>query len=105
MPKRTPKRRAGTPRKRAKRGGVRTKRAKAVRTRPAKAKAALPPPPPATIEPVSAAEQAAYIETVIKSGEAASLDEQGRLPAGATHKMVEDDTGKVKVVRRRFSIS
>lgn len=97
MPKRTTKRRALPSRPRAKRGGVRTK--------PAKAKAALPPPPPATIEPVSAAEQAAYIETVIKSGEAASLDEHGRLPAGATHKMVEDDTGKVKVVRRRFSIS
>jgi hypothetical protein len=42
---------------------------------------------------------------VIATGEAARLDRDGKLPAGATHKIAEDDAGNVKVVRRRFSIS
>jgi hypothetical protein len=75
------------------------------RRKRARAAGIVPPPPRATVEPVSAAEQAAYIETVIKSGEAASLDEGGKLPPGATHRMVEDEAGKLKVARRRFSIS
>jgi hypothetical protein len=50
-------------------------------------------------------DEAAYVETVIATGEAARLDKQGRLPAGATHKIVEDEAGNVRVVRRRFSIA
>jgi hypothetical protein len=50
-------------------------------------------------------DEAAFVETVIATGEAARLDEHGRLPAGATHKIVEDEAGNVKVVRRRFSIA
>jgi len=33
------------------------------------------------------------------------LDAEGRLPAGATHKLVEDEAGQPKALRRRFSIS
>jgi hypothetical protein len=50
-------------------------------------------------------DEAAFVETVIATGEAARLDERGRLPAGATHKIVEDEAGNAKVVRRRFSIA
>ena len=45
------------------------------------------------------------METVIATGEAARLDEKGKLPAGATHKIVEDGAGNVTVVRRRFSMT
>jgi hypothetical protein len=50
-------------------------------------------------------EEAAFVETLIATGEAARLDDQGKLPAGATHKIVEDKAGHVKVVRRRFSMT
>ena len=50
-------------------------------------------------------DEAAYLETVIASGEAARLDQEGKLPTGATHKIDEDEAGNLKVVRRRFSIS
>ena len=54
---------------------------------------------------VTPEDEAAYIESLIASGEAARPDEHGRLPAGATHAITEDEAGKVKVVRRRFSIT
>jgi hypothetical protein len=60
---------------------------------------------PAECDQPTREDQAAYLETVIATGEAARLDRNGKLPAGATHKIVEDDSGNVKVVRRRFSIS
>jgi hypothetical protein len=50
-------------------------------------------------------EEAAFTEALIQSGEAACLDEQGKLPAGATHKLVDDPAGGVKAVRRRFSMA
>ena len=65
-------------------------------TVPRTAKAARQPTPK---------EEAAFVETVIASGEAARLDDKGRLPAGATHTIVEDAEGNVKVVRRRFSMT
>ena len=79
------KRRAATTRKR---------KPAAAKAKP-KAKAAQPTPK----------DEAAYVETVIATGEAARLDENGKLPAGATHKIVEDEAGNVKVVRRRFSMT
>ena len=51
------------------------------------------------------ADSDAYTEALIESGEAAPVDESGKLPAGATHKIVPDKDGTVKVVRRRFSIA
>ena len=50
-------------------------------------------------------EEAAFTEALIQSGEAACLDSEGKLPAGATHKIVQDEAGKIKVVRRRFSMT
>ena len=47
----------------------------------------------------------AFTESLIVTGQAARLDKEGKLPAGATHKIVEDKDGKVKAVRRRFSIA
>jgi hypothetical protein len=58
-----------------------------------------------SVEPPSSKHEAAYIETLIKTGEAAPLTEDGKLPAGATHVIVEDEQGHVKAVRRRFSIT
>jgi hypothetical protein len=54
---------------------------------------------------VSPEEEAAFLEALIHSGQAAPLDSDGKLPAGATHKIVEDQAGKLKVVRRRFSMT
>jgi hypothetical protein len=76
-----------------------------VRAGARKGKAAAKTAAPAPIERVSPAEEAAYVEAVILSGEAARPDERGKLPAGATHTIVEDGTGTVKVIRRRFSIT
>jgi hypothetical protein len=50
-------------------------------------------------------EEAAFTDALIQSGEAACLDSEGKLPAGATHKIVEDEAGQKKVVRRRFSMT
>ena len=50
-------------------------------------------------------DEAACVESLIESGEAARLNKEGKLPAGATHKIVEDEKGNVKVVRRRFSMA
>jgi hypothetical protein len=57
------------------------------------------------VEPPSPKHEAAYIETLIKTGEAAPLTKEGKLPAGATHALIEDEQGHVKAVRRRFSIT
>jgi hypothetical protein len=61
--------------------------------------------PAAPIEQPSPEHQAAFLETVIASGEAAPLDEHGKLPAGATLEIVSDEAGNVKAVRRRYSMS
>ena len=57
------------------------------------------------VEKPSSTHEAAYIETLIATGEAAPLTKGGKLPAGATHVIVEDEQGHVKAVRRRFSIT
>jgi len=72
-------------------------KAKADRPKADRPKAAKPAKP-------ASKDEAAFVETVIATGEAKRLDENGKLPAGATHKIVEDDAGNVKVVRRRFSM-
>jgi hypothetical protein len=58
-----------------------------------------------TIEQPTRDHEAAFTQTLIATGEAARLDEHGRLPAGATHRIVDDEAGNVKVVRRRFSMT
>ena len=74
------------------------------RTRAPHAKPGASRPAPPVEEP-SPEHEAAYIESLIANGQAARLTKEGKLPPGATHKIVEDDQGHVKVVRRRFSIS
>ena len=63
--------------------------------------------PPASVEPEcpSLEDASAFTESLIESGEAAYLDKDGKLPAGATHKIEHDKTGKLKAVRRRFSMA
>jgi len=83
---------------------------KAVKSKTAKHKArnrgtAPAPRPSTTIQRPTPEEEAAFTEALIESGQAARLDKEGKLPAGATHKIVEDEAGNVKVVRRRFSIA
>jgi hypothetical protein len=45
-----------------------------------------------------------YVEALIARGEAARAV-NGELPGDATHEIVEDEDGKITVVRRRFSIT
>jgi hypothetical protein len=42
---------------------------------------------------------------LIETGQAARLTKEGKLPPGATHKIVETNDGRIKVVRRRFSVT
>ena len=63
------------------------------------------PRPSTRVGRPSPEEEAAFTRALIESGEAARLDEEGKLPAGATHTLVEDEAGHLRAVRRRFSIS
>jgi hypothetical protein len=49
------------------------------------------------------AAEAAFAKSLVAHGQAVKLPKDGKLPSGATHELVEDDRGEVKVVRRRFS--
>jgi hypothetical protein len=60
---------------------------------------------PVPVEQPSPEHEKAYVETLIQSGQAAHLTKDGKLPPGATHKIVDTENGEVKVVRRRFSIA
>lgn len=46
-------------------------------------------------------EEDRYVQDLIARGEAARAVD-GELPDGATHEIVEDEEGRVTVVRRRF---
>lgn len=59
--------------------------------------------PAASFAPPTPEDEAAYLEMLIKTGQAAPAGR--RMPAGATHAVVADDKGAPKAVRRRFSIS
>lgn len=59
---------------------------------------------PPTVTPPSKEEEAAYLDTLIKTGQAVPAS-GGKMPPGATHELVKDEVGGVKAVRRRFSIS
>jgi hypothetical protein len=51
-------------------------------------------------------EEREFVRQLVERGEAAKPDAEGRLPAGATHEIVQDDAGDgaPRVERRRFSI-
>jgi hypothetical protein len=87
-------------------------RKSAIKTKATARKGARPKPrapsvrrtPPAVVPP-SPEEEAAYLDALIEAGQAAPLTEEGKLPAGATHKIVEDEHGRRRAVRRRFSMT
>jgi hypothetical protein len=60
-------------------------------------------------DPEQTAEERArkeFVEDVLTRGEAAKPDEDGDLPAEATHEIVEEREGKLpKIRRRRFTSS
>ena len=66
--------------------------------RPRAAKKPAPPKPPAE---APSEDEARFIRALIARGEAARAV-NGVLPDGATHEIVEDDHGRITVVRRRF---
>ena len=50
--------------------------------------------------------EAAFQRGLIERGEAAQVDENGRLPPGATHEIVGHDAeGRPVLKRRRFSLT
>ncbi|HKP88554.1 MAG TPA: hypothetical protein VJT75_01145 [Thermoleophilaceae bacterium] len=58
-------------------------------------------PPPAEIDEATAEQ---HVRGLIVRGEAAKADEDGNLPPGATHEIVEEPEGELpKVRRRRYS--
>ncbi len=81
-----------------------TAKAKSARTTRPRSKQRAAVTPPAAIQPPSATEEALFMETLIDNGQAAPPGEDSKLP-GATHSIVKDDAGNLKVVRRRFSVA
>jgi hypothetical protein len=77
-----------------------TKRAPVKSSSPKTAKKTTPA---ASSAPPTPEDEAAYLEMLIKTGQAVPAGR--RMPAGATHVVVTDDTGAVRAARRRFSIS
>jgi len=51
----------------------------------------------------ASADEKAFIDSLIANGQAAKRRPDGSLPPGATHELIEDEHGKKRVVRRRFS--
>jgi hypothetical protein len=101
----SPKTHAGRSRATRTRGAATTRKSKPAAKKKAKAGAAPAARTSAASKQRVCDDEAAFVEALVATGEAARLDQHGRLPAGATHKIVEDEAGNVKVVRRRFSIT
>lgn len=78
------------------------KRKAVKKTKPKRRATAAKRPP--TVRPPSKKDEAAYLESLIETGQAAPAT-GGKMPPGATHALVKDEVGGVKAVRRRFSIS
>ena len=53
--------------------------------------------------PAKSPEERSFIESLIAHGQAVRVPPGKQLPAGATHEIVDDADGEVRVVRRRFS--
>jgi len=65
-----------------------------------------PPNPPTDEQAEREAAERAYVDGLIARGEAAVADENGNLPPGVTHEIVErPDGGPPTLRRRRFSAS
>lgn len=48
-------------------------------------------------------ERAAFVKSLLAHGQAAPLGADGKLPTGATHELTVDASGKLTIVRKRFS--
>jgi hypothetical protein len=48
-------------------------------------------------------EEKSFTRSLVAHGQAVVLPAGGKLPPGATHELVRDENGEVRVVRRRFS--
>jgi hypothetical protein len=59
------------------------------------------PRPPRSDEDSQDTEAQRFIRALIARGEAARAVD-GELPEGATHEIIEDEAGRITVVRRRF---
>jgi hypothetical protein len=44
-----------------------------------------------------------FIQSLVAHGQAVKVNPGEKLPPGATHELVEDEDGSVRVVRKRFS--
>jgi hypothetical protein len=70
------------------------------------ARKAAPGPAAREVTPkrgAAAADEKAFIDSLIAHGQAAKRRPDGTLPTGATHELIEDENGERRVVRRRFS--
>jgi hypothetical protein len=76
---------------------AKTSRKRRARSKPAR------PSTPKTSARVKDAEADAFTRSLIAHGQAAKPGPGGKLPPGATHELVEDEDGRVRAVRRRFS--
>ncbi len=74
-----------------------SKRAKRVSPSGRKPTSGTPTLPPATPD------EDAFTRSLITHGQAAKARPDGSLPPGATHELVEDEHGKLRAVRRKFS--
>ena len=48
-------------------------------------------------------EEANFVRSLVEHGQAVAVKPCGKLPPGATHELVKEEDGTVKVVRRRFT--
>lgn len=67
------------------------------------ARKTAPPPARTRASRSRAGDADALTQSLVAHGQAARPGPDGKLPAGATHELVEDAEGQVKAVRRRFS--
>ena len=77
-------------------------------SKPTKASGRSPRPPnrPASkVEPPprQTTEEDAFVRSLIAHGQAAKRGPDGSLPPGATHELIEDEHGRLRAVRRKFS--
>jgi len=71
--------------------------------RPRTTKTARKKSPRATTRSAPSADEKVLTDSLLAHGQAAKLGRDGKLPPGATHELIEDENGKVRAVRRRFS--
>jgi hypothetical protein len=89
------------------RGGVLSKKARKTVRRPAtrrRLRESTPKAKTANAKPVGkTAAEDAFVKSLVANGEAACVGPDGKLPAGATHELIQTEDGEVKAIRRRFS--